>query len=206
MICREAHLGPGDIDQLSTGSPHIHEADGRLRHVAEPEIRTALASDFARYALADVTHRGIAPLVIEDLTEADRDALVAGFDLERIPPFVIRLRELAQRAGALADRLEARWNAETGGLGWKDPGSDGVWSFRGMSKRDWTDIPGLVAELMEEGIALRTIAEAISEIRVTALRDAAARAPNYRRERILELIEEHRRRAHGIPHFVKLEE
>jgi len=186
-------------DQRAQEATEADEREARDRALIE-EVWPSLAETHAPVAI-------VAAAATEELTAADLERFVIELDLPRIPPTVIRLRAIAAAASKLAERLESRWGQETGGLGWKDPGSERAWTYRGTSSKGWDDIPGLVADLLEEGIGPRSIAEAISEIRVTDLRAAAERIPALeRKKRVLELIEEHRKRHYGTPHFSELED
>lgn len=177
----------------------------RARDEAERAASAAIA-EIDPPSLASTSTKALAPLITEAIPEEALDAFVAQIDIERIPPTTIRLREIATAAGRLADRLEARWAQETGGLGWKDPGSERIFTFRGTTSRKWKDLGALLHELQELGLSLRTIGEAISEMRVTDLREAAKLFTPAREKRILELLEEHRGPHHGVPHFKELED
>jgi hypothetical protein len=180
-------------------SDDLEREEGVSTHLDAPSPRSSLT-------LADIGARDIVPLVTEELAPEQLDALVMELDVDRIPPFVVRLRELAHRANAIAERLELRWAHETGGLGWADPGSERVWTFRGSTTRRWRDLGALLAGLVQEGLSLRTIGEAITEMRVTDLREAARLFQPAKEKRIVELLEQHRGPHHGVPHFRELED
>jgi hypothetical protein len=196
--CAE-HVGlidRGREDELAREAAQLEDAQREsLEREAEPPPTLATTSSVA-----------LAPLITEQIPPEALDAFVAQIDVERIPPTTIRLREIARAAGALADRLEARWGQETGGLGWREPGTERAWTFRGTSGRKWKDIPALLAELMKEGLSLHTIGAAISEMRVTDLKEAARIFGTDKEKRIVELLEDHRGPHHGIPHFKELED
>lgn len=157
-------------------------------------------------SLADVHRAGLATIVTV-VEETDLDRFVVELAIERIPPSVIRLREIQGMAGKAADRLELRWSTETGGLGWRDPGGEGIYTFAGTRTNGWRDLRSLVESLGMRGFSIREIAEAISDMRVTDLRAIAERRPTLdARKALLDLIDDHRDRDYGIPHFKKLEE
>lgn len=196
-----------DVRAAEAARDHALDQDAQQRtEEAERAASDALLEQEAPPSLATTSTVALAPLITEKLEAEQLDAFVAQIDVDRIPPTTIRLREIASAANALADRLEARWAQETGGLGWRDPGSERIWTFRGSSTRKWKDIPALLAELVKEGISLRTIGEAISEMRVTDLKEAARLFQPEKEKRLVELLEEHRGPHHGVPHFKELED
>lgn len=156
--------------------------------------------------LADVPRRDLATIVANDVPDEALDAFAQQLDLYRIPPTAIRLREIASVANRLADRLEQRWALDAGGIGWRDGPEGEIWTFRGTSSRKWTQLGDLFDGLLKRGLSLRTIAAAVSEIRVTDLREAAKLFGAEREKEIRDFLEEHRERHHGTPHFKKLEE
>jgi hypothetical protein len=186
---------------------HLRDMEDQERvEAGEREDRESALETTEIPSLANTSTIALAPLITEKIPPEALDAFVAQIDLDRIPPTTVRLREIASAASALADRLEARWAQETGGLGWRNPGTERVWTFRGSSTRKWKDIPALLAELVKEGISLHTIGAAISERRVTDLKEAARLFQPEKEKRLVELLEEHRGPHHGVPHFKELED
>jgi hypothetical protein len=150
------------------------------------------------------------PALLVPLLEAepaDLEAFVAQLDVTRIPPTVVRLRQVQKLAGEVADKLEARWGLDTGGLGWVDQDTKDVYTYTQSRRGSWSDIPGMVSELLGAGMSARQIAEAVSDLRVTALKDAInTHGALQKRKELLAIVDEHRGHRDRPAHFAKLEE
>ena len=151
---------------------------------------------------------GITVREVAELAQAltDKDALeqfVNEIDAEQVPLYLARLTDAATNIRALVTGLEQRLVAD------ERVGDhftvDGVeYGFFGAVRKGYEDFPGLVRFLIGCGISPVTLAEAVSDARVTSLRSAASSLTDEeKRGAALAEIESHRVPvgARGAPRF-----
>lgn len=149
--------------------------------------------------------------IAASITAADKnDAVhfIENVPVERIPHFILRFREVAAKARALADALEVRWGLDAGGLSWNDPDSGDWYDYKSEARGEFKDIPDLVAGLvLDEGVAVPVLARAITGLRVTDLRAIADDSVDKERgKRMREMIDDHRTFKSGPRHLTRRDE
>lgn len=139
-------------------------------------------------------------------SELDVSTTVATLDPDLLFPMLRRLEQVTELAGKWKRAIEARMSQD-GWVGehWTD--EDGhEYAFLRSSRGDFADPRALFADLMQAGVGALRIAEAVSKVRVTTLREMAAQiTDDERRALVLDLIEEHRTKVQGAPRLTDLD-
>ena len=156
-----------------------------------------------------LTRRDLVPiLTLEEITDDDLEAFVAGLPEERIPQAIVRIADFRKGLKRLEEMLESRFaTTELATMVWVDPASDlrYAWMTGGKTGK-FEDRVAFLADLHEAGFSPQTTAEAIAPtgIRITVLREAAKGTS---RERELEsIIKKHRTFGTGAPHLKCLDQ
>lgn len=151
----------------------------------------------------------LAMTVASALTADTLDQFVMNLPAESVPLYLARLVDAATNIRALTKGLEARLvgDGQTG----KRFTVEGVeYGFFGAQRKGYADFPGLVRFLIEDcGISQVAIAGAVSDARVTDLREAANQITDMaKREAALAEIDDHRvpKGARGDPSFKVISE
>jgi hypothetical protein len=154
------------------------------------------------------------PLSVEQVATValgvDKQAIeqfIADLPLEQVAEFVIRVEEARARCSFAAKAGEQRLAAD-GYVGhvFTDPDTHTQYRFDQDFRKKFTDFPGLAAALIDEGVSPRQIWEAVSDARVTALRDATKSLDGERAANALEAIEQFRATVPSAPTFRELDE
>lgn len=151
-----------------------------------------------------LTRRDLVPvLTLEEITENDLEAFVAGLPEERIPQAIIRIADFRKALARLEKQLEVRYaTTPLAKQVWVDPATDLRYAWMaGARSAKINDRVGFVAELTEAGLSMQTILDAVSPsgIRVTVLRDAVKGTP--REKDVERIMKSHRTYDTGPEHL-----
>jgi hypothetical protein len=161
--------GIGEHEHEGGALDHMHDVDGKPIH---RELDLSALSREVRPADRPTRQLALA-IIAQDTPPEDLEAFIGGLTVERIPFWVLRLREIEATAEKVRQALEVEWGLRAGGLSWKDPDSEQWYDYRGSHRGGFTQIPDLVAQLQKRGVTADEIARAISGIRVTDLETMA---------------------------------
>jgi hypothetical protein len=134
------------------------------------------------------------------------EQFVADLSLEQVAEFVVRIEEARARCSFAAKLGEARLAAD-GYVGhvFTDPETHTKYRFDQDYRKKFTDIPGMADALMKEGVSLDAIWRAVSDMRVTDLRNATRSLDAERSANALDVIEEFRAVVKSAPGFIELD-
>ena len=137
------------------------------------------------------------------ITPRQIEEVVAALPAAECPTMLVRLEQAREMIAALRKGIEQRMVAD-GQTGQEYVIDGETYGFYGAQRRGFDNIPTLLINLGALGIALPGIAEVVSDMRVTGLRELASGLKNAdRRALALELIESHRvaKGERGAPHM-----
>ena len=139
---------------------------------------------------------------------ATLEEFVASLPSELVAPYLARLLDARTNLNALTKGLESRLVADgQTGQHWTIGGTE--YAFYGSVQKGYKDMPGLFEQLIACGISPVTLAGAVSDARVTDLRESANRIiDEEKRVTALAAIEEHRvaKGERGAPTFKVVDE
>ena len=161
----------------------------------------------ARHGLTLSTSLSVREVAAEVATGEVVEDAVARLSSEDCFVYLRRIEQMSELLGKWKRTLEARMSAEgMVGQKWMDEGH--TFAFLRSSRGDFADPRALFADLMAlGGMDALEIADAVSKVRVTTLREKAAQITDEdRKALVLDLIEEHRVRVEGAPRLVDLDE
>lgn len=130
---------------------------------------------------------------------------VAALAPDLLFPFLIRLDQIGELVGKFKRALEKRMS-EDGWVGQHFTADGKEYAFAPSSRGDFADPRALFADLMALGVPPLSIAEAVSKVKVTTLRDYAATITDEeKRAVVLETVEDHRVKVQGAPRLIDLD-
>lgn len=156
-----------------------------------------------------MTDTGVTPYEVASLAtripKEQIDDAVQAIPYDKVVLYLYQVDAARTLVNALGKAVTARMVVE-GRLGetWTAPDGE-PYRFECERRSKWTDVAGMFFVLGAKGVSLSDLGSAVSDIRVTDLREAAERLPDDERADALAIIEDHRQWTDGTPKLTPVE-